>query len=263
MNDINLKILFRNILIYNEIEKLSAISYKYGIKLILLKGAALIEIFPEYSFIRELEDIDVMIEKKDFKMFVNILKSLGYAQSEDDPNVMFKKELNIKIDITTDLWYMTRKEKVKLFNSLLKIKNFYILPPKEMLKHILIHSYISHNFLDKKWQKDIELLVERFNLNVEDVFKIPKIIFIFLRKKIFYKGHFLPLFLLPFNRKVEFLFYKFFPSTDFIIRRYNIKKNFLIPFFYIYRIVDIIISSYKIIISLLTAHLNKLSLNSS
>lgn len=263
MNNINLNILFRNILIHNEIEKISTISDKYGIKLVLLKGAALIELFPEYSFIRELEDIDVMIEKKDFKMFVNILKDFGYVLSEDDPNVMSNENLNIKIDITTDLWYMTKKEKVKLFGSLLKLKNFYVLPPKEMLKHILIHSYINHNFLDEKWQKDIKLLIEKFSLNVEDVFKIPKIIFMFLRKEIFYKGHFLPLFLLPFNRKAEFLFNKLFPSADFIIRRYNIKKRFLIPFFYIYRIIDILTSSYKIIINLLTFHVNKLSLNSN
>ncbi len=261
MNKIRTEVLFKNILIHTEIEKISKLTESCGIKLILLKGAALIELFPEYSFTREMEDIDVLINKSDYSKFINILKTLGYVQSEEDPNVMYNATLDIKIDIKTDLWYMTRKEKAKLFNCLLKIKNFYILPPGEMLRYIIMHSYISHNSLEKKWQQDIKLIKERLNEKFD--FKIPAIVFRFLKKNVFYKGHFLPIFILPFPRNLTYLFEKILPSVDFIKRRYNIQRNILIPFFYIYRLTYIIAQSARIIINLITLQINRLFLNSN
>lgn len=247
----NNQILARNILIHNELEKISEECEKNGIKLILLKGAALIELFPEYSFEREMEDIDVLVDKNNFYKFLNILKNLGYKNYPQDPNVVYKKDINLKIDITTKLWYLNDKENKKLINSCLKIGELYFLPPKEMLKHIVLHSYVEHNYIEPKWLKDIELIIKNFNLKFKIENYVPKIFLNFLDKRIYYKGHFLQFFFLPFNEKIKFLVKKFFPTKEFMLRRYNIKNIFVLPFFYFYRwvsfIVFIIVSFSKVI----------------
>ncbi|MFN3550700.1 MAG: nucleotidyltransferase family protein [Endomicrobiia bacterium] len=228
-------ILVRNILIHNEIKKIKQECCKNNIKLILLKGAALVELFPEYSFFRDMEDVDVLVEKKDFCKFLNILKYLGYELYYEDPNVVYKKDIDLKIDILTELWYLNNKENKKLINSCIEKEGLYFLPPKEMLRHIIIHSYIEHNYIEEKWLKDIMLIKEKFNIDFEMKNYIPKKFLIFVNKKIYYKGHFLQFLFLPFSKKISFLFKKFFPKIDFMIRRYAIKDIFALPFFYFYR----------------------------
>ncbi len=229
------KILARNILIHQEIKKIKDECCNNNIRLILLKGAALIELFAEYSFFREMEDIDVLVENKYFYKFLNILKNLGYQPYCGDPNVVYKKDIDLKIDILTELWYLKRKENEKLMNSCVEKDGMYFLAPEEMLRHIIIHSYIEHNHIEDKWLKDISLIKEKFNLNfgIEDY--IPKKFLNFINKKIYYKGHFLQFLFLPLSKKVRFLLRKIFPSKEFMVRRYSIKNILTLPFFYFYR----------------------------
>lgn len=228
-------VLARNILIHDQIKKIAEVCEKNNIKLVLLKGAALVELFPEYSFEREMEDIDVLVEKKDLKKFVDILKGLGYKHYPEDPNVLYNEEVDIKIDITTRLWYYSLKENKKLCNNLIKITNFYILPPKELLKHIVFHSYLEHNFVEEKWTKDVLLLKEKFAVDVNEEELIPKFVLKLLNKKSYYKGHLIQFLYLPWYRKINFLFTKLFPNKNFMFHRYGFKNVLLLPFFYIYR----------------------------
>lgn len=246
----NNQILARNILIHNELEKISEECEKNGIKLILLKGAALIELFPEYSFEREMEDVDVLIEEKNFLKFLNILRSLGYEYYSEDPNVMYKNEIGLKIDITTKLWYLTKKENQKLINSCFRKGNFYFLPPNQMFKHIFLHSQLIHSNTEEKWLKDIKLLSKRMNMDFEYI----KISNIFLNRNYHYYGHILQLYYLPWRQKIMFVIDRIFPSFEFMIRRYKIKRKVLIPFYYFFRLADLSIKTFLFLSRLINFH---------
>ncbi|MFQ3676033.1 MAG: nucleotidyltransferase family protein, partial [Endomicrobiia bacterium] len=110
----NKDIFSRNILFHSEIVRISEECFKQNIRLILLKGTAMIEMFPEYSFERELEDIDVLVEKKVYKKFKKLLSELGYEEVLCDPHAMFNKQKNVQIDIETKLWYLNEKENKKV-----------------------------------------------------------------------------------------------------------------------------------------------------
>jgi len=247
-------IIARNILIHKEIEKISQKCVENSIKLVLLKGVALIELFPEYSFERYMEDVDVLIEEKSLKKFRDILFSLGYNEYKEDPNVMYNKQIDLKIDISTRLWYLSKKENQKVINSALKVRDFYILQPNEFLKHIVLHAYIEHNYIENKWIKDIELIKNKYSLQLDLEKILPKFVVFLLKRKIYYKGHILQFYFLPWKQKFIFLLQKFLPSKEFMRRRYNIKYNFLLPIFYLYRWASFVINSFLFFNNLINSH---------
>lgn len=244
-------ILARNIIIHNYIEQISNECSKQGIRFILLKGAALIELFPEYSFEREMEDIDVLVEEKFYNKFIDILQKLGFKQSQTDPNVMYFND--IKIDVTTKLWYLNKKENTKVIKSAIKLKdNIYVLSPLEMLRNILYHAYIEHNYLDSKWEKDIEILKKYYRL--EFSFKFPKIVDFFLKLNIYHKGHIVKFLFLPWHKRLCHFFYYIFPSTEFMLKRYNVRFASFLPFFYLYRVLDLYIKFFNLFTNFLTSY---------
>lgn len=242
----------RNILFHNEIVRISEKCLQQNIKLILLKGAAMIEIFPEYSFVRELEDIDVLVRKKAYKEFKILLSELGYEEVLYDPHAMFNKQKNVQIDIETKLWYLNEKDNVKIINSAIhltqygSLTNCYVLKPQDMLYNIYIHSYIHHAKFDPKWQKDIQLLKKRFKLRkIETKFK-DRYKF-FLNSNIVYKGYVLRFLFLPFKQKINYLIETLFPPVEFVFLRYGIKHqrygimySFVVAFLYIKRWISLI-----------------------
>ncbi len=237
----NNSILAKNILIHKQIEEIYDECEKHNIKLVLLKGAALVELFAEYSFWRDMEDIDVLVNKKDYDKFVNLLKVLGYKNMPFDPNVMYSEDRPAKIDIFCELWYLSKKENVMLFNKLQKVDKFYILPPEEMVRHIYYHMYIEHNYIDERWVKDIEIIKSKFQINIDLDNLLPFWIKFFLNKKIFYKGHILEFLVLPLDKKIQFLTKKFFPSYKFLLKRYNLKNRYLLPLAYLYRFYSLLL----------------------
>jgi len=249
----NNSILAKNLLVHKQIEEICDECEKQNIKLVLLKGAALVELFPEYSFYRDMEDIDVIVCKKDYDKFINLLKSLGYKNMPSEPSTMFSENKPLKIDIFTDLWYLSKKENVILFKNLQKVRKFYVLPPKEMLRHIVYHMYIEHNFVDERWLKDIELIKSKFHLETDYESLFPFWIRSWINKKIFYKGHILEFLVLPINKKIQFLIKKFFPSPKFVEKRYNLKTSFLLPFVYFYRFFSLIVHTINVFYKLVFA----------
>lgn len=247
----------KNLIAHSQIAEISKECKKQNIKLILLKGAALIELFPEYSFNRDIEDIDVLIEEKNYKSFIEILKKLGYTRSKDDPNVMYC-EGKLKIDIKTHLWYLSKKENTELINRATKLEDFYVLSTSDMLKHIMFHSYFEHGFLEEKWKSDIEILSS--HLNIKSKLELPinnKILKFVLKSNFYYKGHILKFLVLPWQKKLVYLFKYFFPSKEFMKNRYNTKSFLVLPFFYLYRVLSTALKLFRIISSLLTCRFLK------
>ncbi len=219
-------ILAKNILIHSELENICKICSQQNIKIVLYRGAAMVEIFPEYTFEREMEDVDVLIEPHNVEQFRKILSSLGYIDREDDPNVMMKHVGNqiVCIDISTGLWYYTKKQNFKIFSRIEHVKKYgseldcYILPLEEMLKEIYIHSLL-HGKNEKKWFSDIKLLQKVLNFTNYEL-TINNVCKFLVKQNIVYKGHIIKFLFLPFNRKILLLFTTLFPSVKFLSRRY-------------------------------------------
>ncbi len=247
----NSSLVAKNVLIHKQIEEICDECEKQEIKLVLLKGAALIELFPEYSFYRDMEDIDVMVNKKDYDKFVKLLKNLGYKNVPSDPNTLYSEDKPVKIDIFTELWYLSKKENFVLFNNLQKVGKFYVLPPEEMLRHICYHMYIEHNYIEEKWLKDIEIIKSKFCVEINFESFIPKWIRIWVNKKIFYKGHLLEFFVLPLDKKIQFLIKKLFPSSKFLLKRYNLRNKFFLPIVYFYRFYSLLLRTIYVFYQLM------------
>lgn len=254
-------ILVRNILIRKQIEEIVDECSRYNIKLVLLKGVALIELFPEYTFDREIEDIDVLIKESDYKRFVSLLEKLGYRRVPYDPYAMFHPEKVAYVDISPGIWYLSKKDNVKLINSAVHLKEFgsslncYVLPLKEMLNYIYLHTYIHHAEKEHKWEKDIFILSKKMNSQLP----IEHLHFPFLSfQKIPYKGYILRFLILPVGLKLRYIFSVLFPSLKFMFGRYNIKCKILpfgilkIAFLYFYRWCEIGIKMYKFFNKFLT-----------
>ncbi|MCS7151028.1 MAG: nucleotidyltransferase family protein [Endomicrobia bacterium] len=255
-------VLARNVLIHNEIERISNECVRNNIKLILLKGAALIELFPEYSFEREMEDVDILIEKENYIKFIKILKKLGYSEVPYDPNAMYNENLGLKIDISTKLWYLTDRQNKKIMNQAIRINNFYVLPMQEILRHIIYHMYFEHNFEFKKWNNDVRILIQ---YGAEIDFRIPTFVRRLMNTKVFYKGHIIKLLVLPWGAKVKYIIEKFFPTDSFLFRRYSNMRNLsvLFPLVLFYRWVRLVYNTIKLTNNLITYLFSKLSLVNS
>src|ERR1035437_5784508 len=103
----------RNILIHQQIAELSAALVSKEIPCILLKGAALIELFPAYSFTRIMDDIDILFHPRHITTVREQLISLGYCPSPEDPWAYHHPDPATHpapIDITDSLWYLTKRE---------------------------------------------------------------------------------------------------------------------------------------------------------
>ncbi len=220
----------RNILFHNEIVKISTLCAKNDIKLVLLKGAALIELIPEYSYEREMEDIDVLIVKKDYKKFKQVLKTIGYEEVRFDPNVMYNSKLDIQLDIETKVWYLDYKKNYEIMKTVAHLSNYnsetdaYILKLPDMLDYICIHSYVHHAKLEHKWEQDIEILCKKFGLkNCADEFKNK--FFWIINNDLDYKGHILRFLFLSMKQKIIYFFQTIFPDFNFVRLRYGIIKK--------------------------------------
>ncbi|MBI5115785.1 nucleotidyltransferase family protein [Candidatus Poribacteria bacterium] len=72
----------RNLLCHSELENVLSSFNLLGIETIILKGAALGEIFPEYRALREMSDVDLMVQEKDLEAADEALSKLGYSHCE-------------------------------------------------------------------------------------------------------------------------------------------------------------------------------------
>lgn len=251
------EIIVKNLIAHSQIEELSRECKNHHIKFILLKGAALIELFDKYSFERDMEDIDILVEEKNYEKFIEILKKLGYTQSKEDPNVMLSKG-KLKLDITTHLWYLNKKENFEVINRAMKVKDFYVLSLSDMIKHIFFHSLFEHGYLEEKWLNDIELIKLHFNIEPKIEMPISRLVRFMLRLNFYYKGHIVKFLILPWKKKLVYLFNCLFPSKEFMKKRYNVKISLFLPFFYFYRIFSVVLKLFDIINNLSISQLLKL-----
>ncbi len=219
-----------NICIHGQINEISELGKVHSIKVILLKGAAMIELFPEYSFIRSMEDIDIVVFQKDYERFRSMLEDSGYISVKEDPCAMYHPDKNVTVDISRGLWYMSESE---LERSIIPLSDYniearcYILKPQELTRNIIIHSWM-HGRTEYKWDEDVEKLKSRFNIRIESLNLPSNVIVKFIKKgNLCHAGHIIKFLILPFGKKINYIFGMFFPGDAFLKRRYNCGKSFV------------------------------------
>ncbi|MHB9154824.1 MAG: nucleotidyltransferase family protein [Endomicrobiales bacterium] len=260
-------ILARNIRISRQTEELAAVFLHCGIPAVLLKGAALIQVFPAYCAERMMEDIDILLRPQDLAAARSLLLCRGYRPSPEDPCAFLHPEKAAYVDLADSLWYLSRKENREVFDESRRhaltglSPLMFHLPPPEFFLHVLAHAAVHHARKEKAWARDLELLQEkwgkdwdnrtweeklkRYGLRLaarhylfpgaEDRSLSGKLYQWFLAKDTPQKGHLSRFFFLPSGKKLSYLVSTLFPAEDFLVHRYCIKNRPLVPLYRLLR----------------------------
>ncbi len=70
-----------NLAIIYLLKKISTVLEKNNIETIALKGAMFIQSFPDYSLVREMDDLDIMVKSKKLYSALEILHTIGFSDS--------------------------------------------------------------------------------------------------------------------------------------------------------------------------------------
>ncbi|MEW6040404.1 MAG: nucleotidyltransferase family protein, partial [Elusimicrobiota bacterium] len=165
-----MELLAKNLLIRKQATEAVRALESCGVDAILLKGVALMEISPEYSFEREVEDIDILIKPGYLGRAVSALESAGYVRVPSDPFAFVSPDYPVPVDISEGLWYLSNEENKKVFDNSLRAGDFRILSPADFLTHLYCHSQLHHARNEKKWLRDIEVLKTVFYSNASETF---------------------------------------------------------------------------------------------
>lgn len=274
----NRSILARNLLLNNELSTISQAFNASNIPLILLKGIALTHLFPEYSKERLMDDIDLLIQPKHIKDVRKILNSLKYKSIHDDPGKYYNTEKGIYLDIADNIWYLNKNENTKIWDNSRNYSIYskhncltYHLPPDEFYIHVLAHAAIHHGTKHDIWLKDLELLREKWEKDIDwhevdnklahyGLFEVADIYLNnsksksvkalvykkILERNIPRKGHLLRFLFLPLKKKLSYLTNTMFPSDDFLKHRYGLNTyiyRFLRPILLVFKLCNLLITT--------------------
>lgn len=124
-----------------------------------LKGSTLI-----HERIRPLQDIDILVKKKDLEKTILKLKEFGYKQIPSGEWNFFKKTTRTFLDLHTSIPYMDEYQLKELWNRTIVIRindvQARILPPEENIIYTSFHAVVQHASLSKIWIDDIIYLIE-------------------------------------------------------------------------------------------------------
>ncbi len=153
---------FKTLLLYKQktgvLKEISSKFKEGNIKIIPLKGAYLMKIMPDYMRTRPMDDIDLLIQEKDSKSSIKILKNLGYKKISKTnlenyfSEYKFKRE-NIYIELKTKL-DREIKIKPKIFFSEINLEELHFL-------YQVYHFSYYHGFLRLGWLLDIVKQIEK------------------------------------------------------------------------------------------------------
>lgn len=161
----NKNILARNIVLLEELEKILKKFNEENIEVILMKGCSLLGRVYSNLDEREMEDIDLLIQKKDSSKIKSILQELGYQfipggdwtfvrkYSENFPPVI--------LDLQEKIWYIRDTKKIRENTLTVEIAGIKtkVLSPEEEIIFLAAHRIVHHGKLDKICLQDIEKVI--------------------------------------------------------------------------------------------------------
>jgi hypothetical protein len=247
----NTACLSRNLLIHRQLESIAHLLHGSGILVIVLKGAALVELAPAYMVERLMEDIDLLVHPDDAAGFIALLQQAGYHRVPEDPEAWAHPGQPAHIDVSTALWYLEPPENAAMIArsadwQLRNLPGLCHLPPVDFYVHVLAHAAVHHAAREERWLRDLALLKDVFGEGIDeqtveedlkktglktaaDCFRYPDratSITGALYRRIAtsshpQKGHLTRFLCLPLRRKAAYLWQTLFPSADFIRGRYS------------------------------------------
>jgi hypothetical protein len=257
--------LAKNILIHEQIDEIASATSLSGVPIVLLKGAALVELFESYSHSREMEDIDILVRPEDLKKTTQLLLDIGYLRATSDASSFIHPAKPAQVDLCDGLWYLSYKENRNLFGRALnnRLQTFsdsvYRLEAVDFYIHTFAHACIHHAELKEKNITDLRLIKGIFGFSDEDLLeerlkacgllgvyryyfdktKLSKlkrsILGAVINLKIRDKGYVFRFLFLPASLKAGFLKELIFPSGDFLKARYDLKNPLSVFIFKVLR----------------------------
>lgn len=251
---INKSILVRNLLIHRQLEEIGREFSKASINAVLLKGAALILLLPDYSSERLMEDIDMLVRPKDLAAAREALARLGYLPLPEDPCAVSNPSKTAPVDLTDNLWYLDKAENEEVFSEALRHRfkgsaaAFCHLRPEDFYIHVLAHGALQHAEDSGIWKKDLSLIWAHWGKTIKwaeveaklkqygfqeavDTYMAPETAddSFYLRllnmKDNPFKGHIARFIFLPAGKKLGYIRSSLFPGAEFLKNRYNLKNE--------------------------------------
>ena len=255
-------IIARNLLILGQLRDIDEAAARINLELILLKGAALIELEPDYAARRVMDDADLLVRPRDRKKLKLMLGSLGYQPAPHDPNALFHPQKEAPIDISSEIFYTDKAQFERLWeNSKAAASSFtsiFMLEPEELLVHLFAHAAVHHAEITQHWRSDIQLaeslsgrikwdkfhekIIEYGLKEAWDVFngQLPSTLRgmfykLLLSRAVPAKG-FIAIFLYSRSwKKALFVAEELFPSSEFLKDRYGLRNRLEIFVFRVLR----------------------------
>jgi hypothetical protein len=176
-----------NTLLLNALKEIAQACHVYNVRIVPLKGADLLLNVYENIGLRQLSDLDVLIEKSDLEIFRKVMHELGFVETpmlprkaavlvdHPSPYLYTRKGLNVDIHLklnkkkqfdlnVEDIWNrvtQTNFENVVIWR--LEKIDFLVHLCVHLHKHFIVFNHKSIHFLD------IKLFIEKNEIQLEDL----------------------------------------------------------------------------------------------
>lgn len=157
---VNKDVLSRNILLLDSIREVAKVCIPLNIDILLLKGAALLELgIYEFSE-REMTDVDVLIKPERLSAFEKILIGMGFELMKNSSQAFIKVlDKNIPpviIDVHVNLRHIKNTSVLWENAHCVKGTLLFLPCPEDQFLHLIAHPVLHHGFVDKKAKSDIK-----------------------------------------------------------------------------------------------------------
>ena len=162
--------LARNMYLYAELKRILETFCDKGVKVIVLKGAALAKTVYSDIGLRQMSDVDLLVKKEDLPCAEKIMSGLDYRFQGDMPPEWYREnhqhisyvnsEKNIPVEIH---WHIARKAhplRIRIINDIIERwweeaktiefsgSKVQILSPEDLIIHLCLH-FLKHRFINQ------------------------------------------------------------------------------------------------------------------
>jgi hypothetical protein len=164
----------KNTLLLNELEKILSILTECGVKVMLLKGGALVQkVYPDIS-LRPMTDIDLMVHPNNLRIATRTLKKSGYNEQKSTYHVVFwgGPAERVVVELHWNLMNSNLRSPDDvnwIWSDASFGKNAYSLRLEKELLFLVGHLLIQHNNPSPRliWLYDLYLFLEKYYYDLD------------------------------------------------------------------------------------------------
>lgn len=163
--------LARNIILYDELQKMLSSFNKNNIPAIVMKGAALAEtVYPNIGQ-RPMTDIDLLINIEDLPLIEKELLKSGYKKDENVLLPHYTKKISeynfIFLDLHYELWFLNEKYLREIWQNAVPARiadtEVLMMNPSDTIIHLAVHCVVDHGNIKKVYIDDAEKMINHCN----------------------------------------------------------------------------------------------------